>query len=462
MKIKPAKSLQGKITLPGDKSISHRAALLASMAIGETRIENFATSADCASTLKCLQDLGVEIRRENNTVFIKGVGKNGFQRSEKPLDCGNSGTTVRLLSGILAGQNFDSTLIGDESLSKRPMKRIIEPLTQMGAKIESNENCLPLKIYGKNPLRAISYDMPIASAQVKSCVLLAGLNADGRTTVSEQPALAGWSTIADENQPAHAGCSDIALTRDHTERMLQFLGVTVENSNGQISVSGNAELFVKDLQIPSDISSAAFFLVAAACLEDSEIIIENVGLNPTRNAILEVLKNFGARIEIANEREVSGESVGDLHVKGRNLQKHARSKCEEEHPYFVQASALDGKIIANLIDEIPILAIFGTQLESGLEIRGAQELRVKESDRISSVVENLRRMNAKVEEFTDGFRVEKSNLKGAKIDSFGDHRIAMAFAIAALFASGETEIIGAESANVSFPEFFETLHRVSK
>lgn len=430
MKIKSAKSLKGKINLPGDKSISHRAALLASMATGETRIKNFATSADCASTLKCMQDLGVEIRREETAIVIKGVGKKGFRKSEKPLDCGNSGTTMRLLSGILSGQDFDSILIGDESLSKRPMKRIIEPLTQMGAKIEAENLHAPLKIYGKNPLRAISYDLPVASAQVKSCVLLAGLNADGKTSVIEP-----------------------TLTRDHTEIMLRFLGANVETFENQISISGETELIAKDLQIPSDISSAAFFLVAAACLENSELLLQNVGLNPTRRGILDVLISFGADIEVLNEKEISGEMIGDLLVKGRK---------RENEKEIISSSSISGKIIANLIDEIPILAIFGTQIENGLEIRGAEELRVKESDRIAAVVENLRRMNAEIEEFPDGFRVHKSNLKGAKIDSFGDHRIAMAFAIAALFATGETEIIGAESAAVSFPEFFITLESVAK
>jgi len=445
MKIKSAKSLKGKINLPGDKSISHRAALLASMATGETRIENFASSADCASTLKCMQDLGVEIRREETAIIIRGVGKKGFRKSEKPLDCGNSGTTMRLLSGILAGQDFDSILIGDESLSKRPMKRIIEPLTQMGAKIEAENLHAPLKIYGKNPLRAISYDLPVASAQVKSCVLLAGLNADGTTSVIEP-----------------------TLTRDHTEIMLRFLGTDVETSENQISVSGNAELIAKDLQIPSDISSAAFFLVAAACLENSELLLQNVGLNPTRRGILDVLINFGADIEVLNEKEISGELIGDLLVRGRKREREKGRRGEREivsfspSPLlpFSPSSLISGKIIANLIDEIPILAIFGTQMENGLEIRGAEELRVKESDRIAAVVENLRRMNAEIEEFPDGFRVHRSNLKGAKIDSFGDHRIAMAFAIAALFANGETEIIGAESAAVSFPEFFEILESV--
>lgn len=432
MKIKSVKKLEGKIVLPGDKSISHRAALFASMARGETRIENFATSADCASTLSCLAQLGVEIHRENSTVFIKGVGKTGFQKSESALDCGNSGTTMRLLAGILAAQNFDSVLTGDESLSLRPMKRVIEPLSQMNARIDATENHAPLKIFGKNPLKAVLFEPKIASAQVKSCVLLAGLNSDGKTFVLEK-----------------------TPTRDHTERMLRRFGVETEETdteNGRlISVSGDAELRANDLLIPSDVSSAAFFLVAAACLDGSEIVLPNVGLNPTRSAVVEVLKNFGAEIETLNLRETGNEPVGDLRVAGSG---NLRSR--------LSANVLRGKIIANLIDEIPILAVFGTQIEGGLEIREASELRVKESDRIKSVVENLRKMNATVEEFEDGLRVGKSRLKGAKVKSFGDHRIAMAFAVAALFAEGETEIEDAECAAVSFPAFFEILQSVAK
>jgi 3-phosphoshikimate 1-carboxyvinyltransferase len=442
MKIQTAKRLQGKITLPGDKSISHRAALFSAMAEGAARIDNFATSADCASTLACLQDLGVEIRRENSTVFIKGVGKTGFRKPENALDCSNSGTTMRLLSGVLAGQNFDSVLTGDESLSKRPMKRIIAPLELMGARIESQTGSAPLRIRGKNPLQAISYNMPVASAQVKSCVLLAGLNAQGETKV---------------RNPKSA--NRIPTSRNHTELMLGFLGARVETNfvefeGGfveEISVDGESRLFSRDLQIPSDISSAAFFIVAASCLKNSEIILENVGLNPTRTAIIEVLRGLGAEIEILDERESCKEIVGDLRVSGG-----ARLQSK------IDSNVIGGEIIANLIDEIPILAIFGTQIEGGLEIRNAAELRVKESDRIAAVVENLRRMNAKVEEFADGFKVEKSVLKGARIDSFGDHRIAMSFAVAALFAEGETEIVGAESAGVSFPEFFEVLAKIVK
>ncbi len=442
MKIQPAKFLRGKINLPGDKSISHRAAILSAMATGDARIENFATSADCASTLGCLMDLGVEIRKENTTVLVRGVGKNGFSKPKKELDCGNSGTTMRLLAGVLAGQDFDSVLIGDESLSRRPMRRIIEPLTQMGANIKSEDNCAPLKIYGKNPLHSISYNLPVASAQVKSCVLLAGLNAGGESKVQSPKSKVQSPT-----------------SRNHTELMMRYLGVEIEENfietqNGyveEISVDGNSQLTARDLNIPSDISSAAFFLVAASCLEDSEIILENVGLNSTRTAIIEVLQNLGAEIEIINSREICNETVGDLLVRRR-----------DNFVPKVFSNIISGEIISNLIDEIPILAVFGTQIESGLEIRNAAELRVKESDRIKAIVENLRRMNADVEEFADGFRVGKSELKGATVDSFSDHRIAMAFAVAALFAKGETEVVGAECAGVSFPEFFETLEIVAR
>ncbi len=440
MKIKPASKISGEINLPGDKSISHRAAIFSALANGASKIENFSSAADCASTLECLENLGVSVRRENSTVFIHGVGKNGLQKSRRELDCGNSGTTVRLLAGVLAGQNFKSVLIGDESLSIRPMKRVITPLEKMGAKIEAENNCLPLKIYGQNPLKSIEYEMPVASAQVKSCVLLAGLNADGITKVQSPKSKVQSAT-----------------SRNHTEIMLKNLGAEIAedflNVDGefvhQVSVSGKSVLTAKDFLVPSDISSAAFFAVAAACLENSDLLIKNVGLNPTRTAFLEVLKRFGARFEILDQKENGGEIIGDLRVFGKD-------------EITSETNLINGEIIANLIDEVPILAVFGTQIEGGLEIRNAEELRVKESDRIKSVVENLKKMNAGVVEFPDGLRVEKSNLKGAKIESFGDHRIAMAFSIAALFAEGETEIAGAESANVSFPEFFEVLAQTVK
>jgi 3-phosphoshikimate 1-carboxyvinyltransferase len=442
MIIQPAKKLHGTLRLPGDKSISHRAAMFSALAEGETEIINFASSADCAATLNCLKNLGVQIEREGATVKIKGVGKTGFTAPEVSLDCENSGTTVRLLSGILAGQNFSSTLIGDESLSKRPMRRVIEPLRQMGASIEAENDRLPLTIHGKNPLDSIEYVLPVASAQVKSCVLLAGLNAAGKTKVQSPK-----SKVQDSN------------IRNHTENMLRWFGVDVrdvfiETSDGFIfetSVDGNARLIANGtLNVPSDISSAAFFLVAAGCLQSSELKLENVGLNPTRTAIIKVLQSCGVQIEIENKREVCNEIIGDLIVKGGS-----QLALQTEG-----ANLLRGEQIAGLIDELPVLSVFGTQIAGGLEIRDASELRVKESDRIAAVVENLKRMGANVTEFPDGLRVEKSDLRGAQIESYGDHRIAMAFSVAALFATGETEILGADCVKVSFPEFFDSLKSV--
>ncbi len=433
MKIRRASFLSGSIDLPGDKSISHRAAMIAALADGNTRIDNFATSADCASTLECVKALGVDVQRDGNTVMIKGSGKNGLSQPDRPLDCGNSGTTMRLLAGVLAGQTFESVLIGDESLQKRPMKRVIEPLAKMGAEIRSNDGTAPLMILGRTPLKAIEYQPPVASAQIKSCVLLAGLNSDGVTTVNEPVA-----------------------TRDHTERMLRWFGVEVAidqvSGSNKIAVSGTSVLTAKHINIPADISSAAFFMVAAACLEGSDITMANVGINPSRRAIFDVLAGLGADVELLDEAEKSNEPVATIRVRG-GLRTAAAAN---------DTPILRGEIIANLIDEIPILAILGTQLDNGLEIRDAAELRVKESDRISAVVENLKRMGAAVSEFPDGFRVERTQLKGAQIDSFGDHRIAMAFAIAGLMADGETEIIGSESADISFPGFFETLTSVVK
>jgi len=404
--------------------------MLAAIANGTTRIDNFATSADCASTLDCLRDLGVEIHREGNSVVVNGVGKDGLHPPDGPLDCGNSGTTMRLMAGILAGQTFDSVLTGDESLQKRPMKRVIEPLTRMGAVIESNEGKAPLTNHGGQDLTGIEYQTPVASAQVKSCVLLAGLNSNGITSVIEP-----------------------VRSRDHTERMLRWFGVDVATAsvgkNTRISVLGDATLTAQDLIVPSDISSAAFFMVAAACLKGSDIELPNVGFNPTRRAIFDVLDDLGAYIEILEMKELCNEPVASLRISDG---------------FFGPAMPciLQGRIIANLIDEIPILAILGTQLEKGLEIRDAAELRVKESDRISAVVNNLKRMGATITEFPDGFKVERSNLHGATVDSFGDHRIAMAFGVAGLLADGETEIVGAECADISFPGFFETLASVVK
>jgi 3-phosphoshikimate 1-carboxyvinyltransferase len=428
MKISPARVLEGTVRLPGDKSISHRAAMLASIADGRTHIENFASSADCASTIECLRGLGVKIECDGSTVEVEGVGKFGLWEPDAPLDCGNSGTTMRLISGILAGQAFESGLTGDESLRSRPMKRIIEPLGLMGSTIYSDEGKAPLTVAGRSPLKPIVYRPPVASAQIKSCVLLAGLYADGRTTVVEQ-----------------------VPTRDHTERMLRWFGVDVKEEDSDagrlISLDGHEELRARDLLIPSDISSAAFFLIAAACMPGSRLTMPHVGLNPARRGVLDVLVRLGANVGIGEQNEACNEPSATLTVIG-GLKDRGR------------ANRLGGDIIPNIIDEIPILSVLGTQLAGGLEIRDAAELRVKESDRISAIADNLAKMGATVIEFPDGLRVEKSMLKGAEIDSRGDHRIAMAFSVAGLLAIGETTIDGAECADVSFPGFFETLASV--
>ena len=431
MKIRPAKTLRGTLSLPGDKSISHRAAILAALAEGATRIENFAPGADCASTLNCLRQLGVEIERDGDTVIVHGAGMHGLKAPAAELDCGNSGTTMRLLAGVLAGQNFTSILTGDESLSKRPMRRIIEPLTQMGAEIESIAGHAPLKINGKHPLRAISYKLPKPSAQLKSCILLAGLFAGGETTVVES-----------------------IPTRDHTERMLPHFAVKVgyEEKEGvkYISVNDDAQLIARDLIVPGDISSAAFFMVAAACLKDSELTLRDLGVNPLRGEIINLLRLFGADIEIANERSLGEEPVGDITVRGVGLHWNKRA-------------LISGEQTASLIDEIPIIAVLSTQIPTGgFTILDAAELRIKESDRIKSVVGNLRSMGAEVDEFPDGLHAVTANLRGATVNSFGDHRIAMAFAIAGLLAEGETEILNPECVDISYPGFFETLERITQ
>lgn len=424
MKLSRANAVKGAIDLPGDKSISHRAAILSSIAAGRTRITNFSTSADCTATLDCLAALGVNIECDDETVTIIGSGKYGLISPTQNLDCGNSGTTMRLLSGILAGQDFISTLVGDKSLQSRPMKRIIAPLTEMGASLSSNNGRAPLIITGSNPLKAIEYILPVASAQIKSCVLLAGLYARGETTVIET-----------------------TPSRDHTERILDWFGVKVRCEDSRITVSGDSELAAHDFDIPCDISAASFFIAAAACLKGSDITLANVGVNPTRRAFLDLLRDLSADIELSDERQISNEPTAKIRVRGGLSQTNGTLVIRDER-------------IANLIDEIPVLAVLGTQLQGGLEIRDAAELRVKESDRIAAIVENLRRMNAKVDEFDDGFRVHRSALKGSNIDTYGDHRIAMAFAVAALLADDETEITDANCVAVSFPRFFEILSSV--
>ena len=422
--------------MPGDKSISHRAAMIAALAEGTSRVRNFSTSADCNSTLSCLKELGVSIIREGADLLIHGVGSDGFRAPRGPLDCGNSGTTMRLLAGILAGQSFESTLTGDESLRSRPMARIIEPLQMMGASISSDDGRAPLVIHGHQPLQAISYELRVASAQLKSCILFAGLNADGRTEVIENE-----------------------VTRDHTERMLRGSGAQIESGAGKreaenagfVIINGPVRLPARDICVPGDISSAAYFIAAAALLPGSSLLVKDVGVNPTRVLFLKQLHALGLDVEISDVREESNEPVGIVRVHGSQ-----RLTSSALLPMMIQ-----GLIVPQLIDELPLLAVVGSQIESGIEIRDAAELRVKESDRIATTAQNLRAMGAEVEEFEDGLRVSgRAKLHGAKIDPRGDHRIAMAFTVAGLIAGGETEIEDAECVAVSFPEFFELLDSV--
>ena len=436
MLIRPARRLRGRLRVPGDKSVSHRAAMLASLAAGRTRIDNFSSSADCASTLEVLRGLGVKIERDGGVVTVEGAGS--FTEPEAPLDCGNSGTTMRLMAGVLAAQPFASVLTGDESLSRRPMRRVMEPLTSMGARLSAVDGHAPMTVEGRRPLRSIRYEMPVASAQVKSCVLLAGLGAEGRTGVVEPN----------------------TQTRDHTERMLRWFGVEVrreelpDGARVAVSVEGGARLKARDLTVPGDISSAAFPLAAAALLSGSELELEGVGLNPTRAAVLDALRRVGCELSVEDERETSNEPTGLVRIGGAGRLT----------PRAAGANVIRGALVAQLIDELPVLAVIGTALEGGLEIRDARELRVKESDRIASTVANLRAMGARVEEFDDGLRVEgPARLRGARLQSYGDHRIAMAFAVAALAAEGETEIEGAEECvAVSFPEFFPLLESLTE
>jgi 3-phosphoshikimate 1-carboxyvinyltransferase len=444
MRIQPARRIRGELRLPGDKSISHRAALLSALARGATRIENFSTSEDCAATLNCLRELGVKIEQDGTSVLVEGVGLRGLNAPQAPLDCGNSGSTMRMLAGVLAGQDFNSTLTGDESLRSRPMQRIIEPLELMGARISSENGRAPLQIKGQQQLKAITYKMPVESAQVKSCILLAGLSAEGHTAVIERE----------------------GATRDHTERMLRWLKVPVKSrkilhgafiNNEAISIEGRVQFDAQDGTVPGDISSAAFFIVAAALLPASELNISRVGLNPTRTRLLSVMRSLGARVHVDLKQagqwpEDFGEPFGDVGITGGD----GLAPVEAGEP-----NVLRGSLIPQLIDELPVLAVLGSQVAGGISIRDAAELRVKESDRIRATVENLRAMGVEVEEHGDGLTIRKrTGLRGAKLNAHNDHRIAMAFTIAALVAEGDSEIIGAECVGVSFPEFFRLLESV--
>ena len=424
MKVAPASRIKGTIRLPGDKSISHRAALIAGIAEGLSQLQNFSTSRDCHSTLACLQQLGVGVNQSPNNITIEPPPQ--LRAPAEPLDCGNSGSTMRMLAGILAGQNFSSELTGDESLSSRPMKRIIEPLEKMGATIQSNRDRPPLRIEGTSQLKPITYELPVASAQVKSCILFAGLNAKGQTTVIEP-----------------------VVTRDHTERLFNGFGVSIENTGTTVMIDGPARFMGGQMIIPGDISSAAYFVAAAMLLPKSELTIEDVCLNPTRTEFVSLLNRWGGEIQPSITRTDRNEPSGTIKVMTTEVAHSSNGPL-----------VIDKDIVPSLIDELPLVAVVGSQL-SGVEIRGAAELRVKETDRITATASNLRAMGADVEEFDDGLFVNgPAKLRGAAIDSFGDHRIAMAFSIASLVADGASEISGASCVDISFPEFFDLLHKV--
>lgn len=419
--VRPARALRGVARVPGDKSISHRVAMIAAISEGTTRVANYSASGDCQSTLDCLSALGVVIRA-GAEVEIEGVGLNGLRPASRMLDAGNSGSTIRMLAGLLAGQPFETTITGDESLRSRPMRRIAVPLELMGASVSTTDGRAPLTIRGGN-LKAIDYRMPIASAQVKTCTLFAGLYADGVSSVVEP-----------------------APTRNHTELMLREFGADVSVDGLRVAVTGRPRLTARDYTVAGDISSAAFLIAAALLLPDSDLTVQNVGINSTRRAFIDLLRSWGADIELIDERRAHGEPVADLRVRSSSLRSDSSSRV------------LAGDLIANLIDEIPILAVLGARVEGGLLIRDASELRVKESDRICAVVDNLRAMGANVTEYEDGLEIaDPQRLKGARLDSRHDHRIAMAFAVAGLIAEGETVIDGHECAAVSFPAFFDTL-----
>jgi 3-phosphoshikimate 1-carboxyvinyltransferase len=423
--IRPARNINGSLRLPGDKSISHRYGLLAGFADGVSRFTNFSTGADCASTLGCMEALGAKVNRSGaETVEITGVGGRVTPPAQ-PLDCGNSGSTMRMIGGLLAPQAGRFTLVGDESLSRRPMERIRKPLEAMGARLTLTEGHAPLTIAG-GPLHAIDYTTPVPSAQVKSCVLLAGLQTAGTTTVREA-----------------------VRTRDHSELALRAFGATVTRTLDSVSILGPQALHAIDASVPGDLSSAAFFLCAAACFPGSGLVLDAVGLNPTRATLLDVLTALGARIAVLNLEEKHAELVGTVQISAPSE--------------GLGSAQVSGALAAQLIDELPVLAAIAPYTSGGIRIRGARELRVKESDRIALVAKNLRAMGAEVAEFEDGLDVPGGQtLHGATIDSGGDHRIAMAFSVAALRAEGETLIQGAESAAISFPEFFDLLDRVAE
>jgi 3-phosphoshikimate 1-carboxyvinyltransferase len=427
--IKPARNLTGTLRLPGDKSISHRYAMLAGLAEGTSTFSNFSTGADCASSLGCVSALGAKVGwLEDGRVAVTGVG-GSFSPSLTPLDCGNSGSTMRMMSGLLAAQLSEKagefTLIGDASLSRRPMERIRKPLAQMGAQITLTEGHAPVVVRG-SALSGIDYTTPIPSAQVKTALLFAGLQAQGTTTIRES-----------------------VRTRDHGELALRAFGATVERTLDSVSITGKQRLKAIDAAVPGDMSSAAFFLCAAALFPESNLVLDGLGLNPTRATLLDVLTALGATVAVLNLEEKNTELIGTVQLN--------------PPPKGMGGTTVSGALAAQLIDELPVLAAIAPYSRNGIRIRDAKELRVKESDRIALVVQNLRAMGAEVEEFEDGLDVPGGQqLHGAQIDSGGDHRIAMAFSVAALRAEGETTILGAESAAISFPEFFDMLESIAE
>ena len=423
--IRPVKQFKGVITVPADKSITHRAVILSAVSNGVSVIKNYLDAEDCMGTVKAFRDMGVNITKDGSALIVRGVGLKGLKRPGGDIDAGNSGTTVRLLAGVLAGQDFTARFTGDESLSKRPMKRIMEPLTRMGAKITARDgNFLPLDITGSGALKPLEYASPVASAQVKSCILLAGLNASGVTSVTEP-----------------------ARSRDHTERMLKARGAEITVEGFRVSVKGPAKLTKLDIAVPGDMSSAAFFMVLGAVSGSARINIANVGVNPTRDGIIEVLRKMNAKISFLNPREVSGEPSADIEIESSGLL-----------PFTI-----DDDLIPRLVDEIPVLVLAATQARGMSVITGAGELRVKESDRLKTITSELGKMGADIEEKDDGLVIKgPSKLKGAEVKSFGDHRIAMTLAVAGLIAEGETTIKDVDCVNTSFPGFLDRIKEISK
>lgn len=418
--------LRGSFELIGDKSISHRAVMFSSISKGHNKISNFLMGEDCLSTIHCFRKMGVDIQINGKDVYVKGNGLYGLKRPEDTLYVGNSGTTIRLMMGILAGNKFDATLIGDDSIAKRPMKRVTDPLKLMGCNIEGNDdaNYTPIKIYGGN-LNAIDYHMPVASAQVKSALILASLYANDTSFIHEK-----------------------IKSRNHTEIMLKSFGADINIENLKISVNPVNELFSQDIYVPGDISSAAFIIVSALITKGSEVIIKNVGLNETRTGIIDVVKNMNGNIEIINERLVGGELVGDL------LVRYTPNLC---------ATTIDKDIIPRLIDEIPVIAVLATQAEGTTIIKDAQELKVKESNRIKAMVDNLKILGADIEELEDGMIIKgKAKLNGGKINTFKDHRIAMAFSTLNLMSDEKIKLDNEDCINVSFPGYFDLIKSLTK